>query len=246
MRHILCLDLEATGTDVSNDRIVEFAASWVTHTGAVRLLINPGMPIPPRVTEIHGISDADVADKPTFSELAKEIHDLVKDCDLLGFNLTNFDVPMLWEEFYRAGIIWDLRETKIFDAGTLFKKMEGRTLSDAVRFYCGEELVDAHSALADVQATAKVWQAQIAKYGLDPNDRDALQKASNYDEVRVDLAGKIVLNAEGIPVWNFSTHKGIPVVESEGFALWVLQRDFSENTKIAIRNILQFETEAFR
>ncbi len=208
MKLLICFDIEATGTDVAKDRIVQLAAM---NSNGVKFnwLVNPQIPIPEEATAIHGITNEMVRGIPPFSRYAKDIFEVMKGCDLLGFNLTNFDVPMLWEEFYRAGYEWDLSDTRIFDAGILFKKREGRSLSDAVRFYLGREMQNAHNALSDVEATMEVFQAQLQRYNLSPFmcDRDKVAKETQYDEERVDLAGKIVMK-NGVPVWNFGNCKG--------------------------------------
>lgn len=237
-KQVICFDLEATGTDIARDRIVQFAGINLVTMYEVNWLVNPTIPIPPGATEIHNICDADVARMPPFEQRAQSIYEWIKDCDLLGFNLTNFDVPMLWEEFYRCGIVWDLSNTRIFDAGTLFKKREERTLAAALKFYCNRDLTNAHNALADVKATREVWLAQMDRYQLWGKSRLELEQESNYEEKRVDLAGKILLNKDGVPVYNIGKSKGVPVVDDPGFGYWMLDRDFSENTKIALRRIL--------
>lgn len=248
-RTLLCFDIEATGVNTASDRIVQIAfcevcddpfesgKAMMFNATKRKLLINPGMPIPKEATDIHGITNDDVYGSPTFADCAIVLYDQFKNADLVGFNLTNFDVPILWEEFYRVGIEWDLSKTKIIDVGTLFKRREERTLGAAVKFYCNRELDGAHDALNDVVATCDVLSAQIERYGLDWNDRELLERESNYEEKRVDLAGKIILK-DGVPTWNFGKVKGRPVVEELGFAQWVLDRDFSENTKMHVRTIL--------
>lgn len=236
MKPILCFDIESTGTDPATDRIVQLA---IRGDGAVGTwLFNPGRPIPPGATEIHKITDAMVAECPKFDYHASDIHEIFKRYDLLGFNLSNFDVPILWEEFYRCGIEWDLSNTKIFDAGTLFKRREQRTLAAAVQFYCGREHSDAHDAGSDVAATWDVWRAQLEKYDLTKADRDTLAKESAYEEVRVDLAGKIVVGKDGRPTYNIGKVKGTAVDDDHGFGRWMLDKDFSENTKMHLRKIL--------
>jgi len=239
-KQVICFDLEATGTDIARDRIVQFAGMNLTTLYEVNWLVNPTIPIPPGAFAIHNICDADVANMPPFIQRAHSIYEWIKDCDLLGFNLTNFDVPLLWEEFYRCGIVWDLSNTRIFDAGTLFKKREERTLSAALKFYCNRDLDDAHNALADVHATRSVWHAQMERYQLWDKSQDELEVESNYEDKRVDLAGKIILK-DGVPVYNIGKSKGIAVVDDPGFGFWMLEKDFSENTKIALRKILGLE-----
>lgn len=239
MKQVICFDIESTGTDPATDRIVQFAGRNLTTLYEVNWLVNPQRPIPPEAFTIHGICDADVSQLPPFAQRAQSIYEWIKDADLLGFNLSNFDVPLLWEEFYRCGIEWDLSDTKIFDAGTLFKRREERTLAAAVQFYCGREHTDAHDAGSDVAATCDVWRAQLEKYSLAKADRDALAKESAYDEVRVDLAGKIVVGKDGRPTYNIGKVKGTAVEDDRGFGYWMLNKDFSQNTKMHLNRILE-------
>lgn len=237
-RPLLCFDIEATGVDPAKDRIVQIA--WRSDQGDQgKMLINPNIPIPPEATAIHGITDADVAGAPTFYVVADSLHELFKRCDLVGFNLTNFDVPLLWEEFNNCGgIEWDLSSTRIIDAGTLFKRREERTLAAAVQFYCGRELVDAHDAMNDVNATWDVLAAQIERYKLSLDDRETLERESNYEEKRLDLAGKVIVGKDGRPAYNIGKVKGTAVEDDPSFAVWMLGKDFSENTKRVLRGLL--------
>lgn len=237
-RPLICFDIEATGCDPAKDRIVQFAGICIDTEHQVNWLVNPGVPIPNEAFEIHNICDADVAAMPTFEQRAQSIYEWIKDADLLGFNLTNFDIPVLWEEFYRCGIKWDLSHTRILDAGTLFKRREERTLSAALQFYCDRGLVDAHNAISDVVATIEVWNAQLTKYGLLNADRSVLEKESNYEEKRVDLAGKIIIGKDGRPAYNIGKAKGTAVVDDPGFGRWMLDKDFTANTKLHISRIL--------
>jgi DNA polymerase III subunit epsilon len=248
MKPLLCFDIESTGKDPASDRIVQFAWKLAEPVAGFEesrcFLVNPGMPIPPESTEIHGITDEMVAVSPRFEEHAPYLYGFIKKCDLLGFNLTNFDVPILWEEFHRAGIDWDLSDTRILDAGTLFKKREERSLSAAVQFYCNRTHDAAHDAMGDVLATIDVWEAQLAKYKLDGLTRELQEKESNYDEKRVDLAGKIIIGKDGQPVYNIGKAKGVAVVDDPGFANWMLNRDFSANTKMHLMRILDEASSA--
>jgi len=240
MKRIICFDIESTGTDPSKDRIIQLALSD-GNTVSGDWLVNPGIPIPEASTEVHGFTDAMVADRPSFRAYATEIHSIVRQADLLGFNLSNFDIPILWEEFYRCGIEWDLSETKIFDAGALFKKREERTLAAALKFYCDQESEGLHDAKIDVSATWDVWNAQLKRYGLQHCDRATLAKESAYDEVRVDLAGKIIIGKDGRPTYNIGKVNGTAVEDDLGFAHWMLDRDFSQNTKMHLMKILNSE-----
>lgn len=240
---LICFDIEATGPDPASDRIIQIAGKCIETGFEINWMVNPGFPIPAESTAIHGICDADVAACPTFNHYAQSLHDWMKDADLVGFNLTNFDVPILWEEFYRCGIVWDLSNTRILDAGTLFKKREQRTLSAALQFYCGRDHNGAHDALGDVIATLDVWEAQLGRYGLADKDREELEIESNFEEKRVDLAGKIVIGKDGRPAYNIGRAKGTAVEDDRGFGYWMLDRDFSENTKIHLRRLLETSNE---
>lgn len=238
---ICFFDLEATGLDISKDRIVEFGAmkfnggkqtSW-------RSYINPQMPIPPEATEIHGITDEMVKDAPIFSALAKDIHRSMEGCIIAGFNCRNYDIPLLWEEFYRCKIEWQIRPNDIIDVGNIFKLKHPRDLTAAVKTYCNRDHADAHSALADVDATADVFRGQLdAHDDLLEMTHEQLAEFCQMEERRVDLCGTIVLNKEGIPVFNTKRNKGVPVLNDVGYAEWFLRNDFPQSTKVAIEKIL--------
>lgn len=248
-RPLVFFDLETTGTDPAKDRIVELAmvkyrrpkAGGLANHEILTSLIRPPCPIPPAATAVHGITDVDVKDKPAFLTVAGQYHDFVKGCDLAGYNLRGFDIPCLWEEFCRAGIVWDLDGICIIDAGEIFKKKEERTLEAAMRFFCGQEHIGAHGAAADCHATAAVLIAQIKRYAdLMTMDRAALDKASRHDDdTRVDLAGKIRRNEQGEPVYAIGKAKGVRVVDDPGFGHWMLRNDFGEETKRCIRKLLE-------
>jgi DNA polymerase-3 subunit epsilon len=234
---MISFDIEGTGVNPASDRIIQLGA---IRDGEKRLwVVNPGQAIPPEATAIHGISDADVAHLPRFCEIADEVEGFFRGHDLIGFNLLNYDIPLLWEEFYRAGIEWDLSMVNIIDAGAVFKKKEERTLAAAVKFYCNEDLEGAHGALADSQAVLKVWGKMLDRYPDIKNMSRKEQAAfSKFDESRVDLAGKIVIGKDGRPAYNIGKAKGVAVQDDPGFGRWMLDKDFSENTKIVIRRIL--------
>lgn len=249
-RPVVIFDLEATGTDIAADRIVEFAAvklpnplvNIINHAPQLVFRCNPEIPIPAEATAVHGITNEDVSGLPPFRERAREVLAFIDGCDLAGFNLSNFDVPLLWEEFWRAEIEWDLvSQANIIDAGTLFKKREPRTLAAALKFYCGEELTNAHEALSDVIATASVLSAQLRRYDLGGKDRAELAAETAMDR-RVDLAGKIVRReSDGVPVYNFGKVKGTPVLEDLGFARWMMMRNFPTHTIRTLEAILSGE-----
>lgn len=242
-RPLICFDIESTGTNPATDKIITLALRSVGSLETARyIIVNPGIPIPKEATEVHGITDDMVAGLPPFSAFANDIHECLKDADVLGFNLTNFDIPILWEEFYRCGIDWDLSETKVIDVGVLFKKREERTLAAAVQFYCGREHGNAHDAMSDVGSTIDVFEAQLLRYKLGGLTREQLMAESNYEEKRVDLAGKIIIGKDGRPTYNIGKAKGVAVEDDPGFGCWMLNRDFSENTKMHLNRILYPET----
>ena len=193
---ICFFDLETTGINITNDRIVEISILKVHPDGKEERntwLVNPTIPIPKEVTAIHGISDADVADKPRFKELAKDIYNLIKDSDLGGFNSDRFDIPLLAEEMLRAEVDFDMKNRVSIDVQTIFHKMEQRTLSAAYKFYCDKNLDDAHSAEADTNATFEVLKAQLAKYDELENDTKFLAEFSSRKKF-ADFAGFITYN----------------------------------------------------
>ena len=234
---ICFFDLETTGVNITTDRVVEIAVLKVHPNGkeeSHRWLVNPEMPIPKEVTAIHGISDADVADKPTFKEIAKEVHNLIKDSDLGGFNSNRFDIPLLAEEMLRADLDFDMKNRLTIDVQTIFHKMEQRTLSAAYKFYCDKNLEDAHSAEADTMATYEVLKAQIAKYDDIENDTKFLAEFSSRKKF-ADFAGFIVFNKKGEECFSFGKHKGKLVTEilekEPGYFGWLLNADFPLYTK---------------
>jgi len=236
-KHICFFDLETTGINITSDRIVEIAVLKVFPDGKEdrkTWLINPGMPIPAEVTAIHGISDADVADKPTFKELANEINSMVKDSDLAGFNSNRFDIPLLAEEMLRAGIDFDMKGRVAVDVQTIFHKMEQRTLAAAYKFYCDKNLEDAHSAAADAEATYEVLKAQLAKYDELQNDTKFLAEFSSRKRF-ADFAGFIVYNKYNEECFSFGKHKAKRVEdvlnEEPGYFGWLLNADFPLYTK---------------
>lgn len=245
MKPIVFFDIEATGVDPAKDRIVQIAAKEFFDGGSANFFrnVNPCMPIPKEASDIHGITDEMAAGYPAFNEFAKELHEFMLGFDLGGFNLLNFDVPLLWEEFFRCGIRWDLAGVNIVDVGNIFKKMEERTLSAAVKFYIGEEPEGAHNADVDAFNTWRVFNAQLMRYkDLKQLGIEELAKFSRFDE-RADLAGKIVYNAAGVPCYNIGKAKGTPVLDDTGFGMWMLNKDFTQNTKEVLRGILGISPE---
>ncbi|MBO7415978.1 MAG: 3'-5' exonuclease [Bacteroidaceae bacterium] len=240
---IVFFDLETTGTNTIQDRIVEISYLKVWQNGNEDMhtrRVNPEMHIPEESTAIHHITDDDVRDCPTFKEIAKEIARDFEGCDIAGFNSNRFDVPLLAEEFLRAGIDIDLSRHRFIDVQVIFHKMEQRTLSAAYRFYCGKELTDAHSADGDTRATYEVLMAQLDRYPDLPNDMGKLSEFSSFTR-NVDFAGRIIRNDKGQEVFNFGKYKDIPVIEvfrrDPGYYSWILQGDFPLNTKQVLTRI---------
>lgn len=234
---ICFFDLETTGINITSDRIVEISILKVHPNGKEETytqLVNPTIPIPPEVTLVHGISDADVADKPTFKEISKEVHNLIKDSDLGGFNSNRFDIPLLAEEMLRAEVDFDMKNRQSIDVQTIFHKMEQRTLSAAYKFYCDKNLDDAHSAEADTFATYEVLKAQLKRYEELENDANFLAEFSSRKKF-ADFAGFIAYNKEGLECFSFGKHKGklvTEVLENEpGYFGWLLNADFPLYTK---------------
>jgi DNA polymerase III subunit epsilon len=249
-RPLAFFDLETTGIKVSTDRIVEICIVRVAIDGSTKtktLRINPGMPIPPEVTAIHGITDEDIKDAPKFAEVARELLQFLENCDLAGFNSNHFDIPLLAEEFYRAGIDFDLKGRRFIDIQNIFHKMEPRNLKAAYKFYCGKELINAHSAEADTMATYEILLCQLDRYQdvniqdrkgniVTPvvNDVKALSEFS-YASRNVDLIGHIIFNDKNVEVFNFGKHKGKSVGQvfrdEPSYYDWIMKSDFPQSTK---------------
>lgn len=250
---LVFFDLETTGTNINSDRIVEICYLKVYPNGneeSKTLRINPEMHIPEESSAIHGIYDADVADCPTFKEVAKKIAADIEGCDLAGFNSNRFDIPVLAEEFLRAGVDVDMMKRKFVDVQVIYHKLEQRTLSAAYKFYCNKNLEDAHTAEADTRATYEVLKAQLDRYpDILENDLNFLSEYSSYNK-NVDFAGRIVYNEQGIEVFNFGKYKGMSVKEvlqkDPGYYGWILNGDFTLNTKNVLTKIRLRETGLFK
>ena len=242
-RPLVFFDLETTGVDTAKDRIVEISMVKVMPDGEeiVRTrLINPQMHIPEDATAVHGITDEDVKDQPTFAQIAKSLSQFIEGCDFGGFNSNRFDLPMLVEEFLRAGVDVDFKNRKFIDVQNIFHKMEQRTLVAAYKFYCNKDLTDAHSAEADTRATYEVLKAQLDRYSELQNDVAALAEFSSRGET-VDYAGRIVYNDKGEEVFNFGKYKGVKVSEvfqrEPSYYDSMLNGDFPLYTKKVITEI---------
>lgn len=240
---LVILDLETTGVNIVNDRIVEFSALKVSPGGAeewLTLRINPGIPIPAEATRIHGISDADVANEPHFKDVAKRIASFVEGCDLAGFNAMRFDIPVLCEEFLRVSVDFNPARHRYIDVQVIFHKKEQRTLSAAYKFYCNMELENAHSAQVDTAATYEILKAQLDRYPDLENDIEKLSAFSAFNN-NADLAGRIIFNEQGTEVFNFGKHKGKPVElvfkDEPSYYSWMMNGDFPLNTKQVITAI---------
>ena len=240
---IVFFDLETTGINIVKDRIVEISFVKVHPNGkeeSKTRRINPEMPIPPESTAIHGITDEDAKDCPTFKEIAKSLAAQIEGCDLAGYNSNRFDIPLLAEEFLRAGVDIDLNKRKFVDVQTIFHKMEQRTLAAAYKFYCDKSLENAHTAEADTMATYEVLKAQLDRYPELQNDINFLSQYSSYTN-NVDFAGRMVYNDKGEEVINFGKYKGRLVEEvlknDPGYYSWIMNGDFPLNTKKILTEI---------
>lgn len=262
LRNPICFfDLETTGINITNDRILEIAVIKMLPNGEVQRksnVLNPTIPIPAESSAIHGIHENDVVGKPTFKEVAKEYARFFEGADLAGFNVLKFDIPMLVEEFLRVGVDFDYSRKKIIDAQKIFHLMEKRTLSAAYKFYVNKDLINSHSAEADTQATMEVFLAQVERYegqqvtdGLNrpigeiKNDMDVLGKLTSQG--LVDLAGRMIMNDKGIEVFNFGKHKNKPVTtvfkEEQSYYDWMMNGDFPLDTK---RKLTEIKLRGFK
>ncbi|MDB5011372.1 MAG: 3-5 exonuclease [Mucilaginibacter sp.] len=255
-RPLAFFDLEATGTNVATDRIVEISIIKLHPTGEEEVKtwrVHPGIPIPLESSLIHGIYDEHIQDEPKFKELAQEIAAFLQNSDLAGYNSNKFDIPMLVEEFLRAGVSFDLDKCHFVDVQNIFHQMEQRTLKAAYRFYCNKQIINAHSAEADTRATMEVLLAQIEKYeNMEWEDKkgnktipivnnvEALHQFTNLNRP-VDFAGRLAYNEQGEEVFNFGKHKGKKVEDiftiEPSYYSWMMQGDFPLYTKRKLEEI---------
>ena len=242
-RPIVFFDLETTGINIATDRIVEISILKVFPNGnkeSKTWLVNPEVKIPKEASDIHGITNEKVANEPTFKELAPKVHELIKGCDLAGFNSNRFDVPLLAEEMLRAEVDFDLTNIKFVDVQTIFHKKEQRTLSAGYQFYCNKELEGAHSAEADTNATYEILLAQIEKYDDIGNTVNELSAYSSHQK-RADFAGFIQFNDNDIEIFTFGKYKNRTVLEvlaeNPGYYNWIMNADFPLYTKKVLTNI---------
>ena len=242
-RPLAFIDIEGTGLSPEKDRIVELSITKVfpdeSRESRTRRF-NPEMPIPAAATEIHGITDEDVKECVNFQHTAKGLFKFIDGCDIAGFASNRYDVPMLYREFLRAGIIWDYKSVRFIDAGNIFKIKEERTLAAALRFYCGKELIGAHGAAADVEATIDVLFAQLEKYEDIPTDLDELQVYCNYGKRILDISGKFTLNDKDEIIINFGQNKGSRAIDEPGLMQWMINKDFAPDTLEICHQILNY------
>lgn len=243
-RPLAFFDIESTGTNIGIDRIVELCILKIKTDGEKSLKtwrINPERPIPPEIIAIHGITDADVADKPTFAQVAKEIMEFIAGCDLAGYNSNQFDAPLLNEELLRVGMDLKADRRRFVDVFKIFQKMERRDLQSAYRFYCNKELTNAHSAEADVKATYEVLLGQIERYGSAlQNDIEFLHDFSAETEF-VDAGRRLIRDEKGVVRFNFGKYKGHAVEEvlrkEPQYYDWMMKSDFLLDTKQKLQEI---------
>lgn len=242
-RPIVFFDLETTGTNINTDRIVEISLIKLLPDGRVSSKtrrINPEIPIPAEATAVHHITDEDVANEPTFRQVANSLAQLMAGCDIAGFNSNRFDIPLLDQEFCRAKVDFDFSKARFIDVQTIYHKKEPRTLVAAYKYYCGKDLEGAHSALADTQATMEVLLAQIEKYDDLPNEVGALSEYASNNR-NVDFMGRLIFDDQGREVINFGKYKGRLAEEvlakDPGYYSWILGGDFPQNTKNAFTRI---------
>ena len=240
---IVFFDLETTGINIAKDRIVEISVLKVYPNGKEEqktIRVNPGMHIPEEASAIHGIYDEDVKDAPMFKHIARELAHYIEGCDLGGYNSNRFDIPLLAEEFLRAEADFDMSKRKFVDVQTIFHKMEQRTLSAAYHFYCDKCLEDAHTAAADTMATYEVLMSQLDRYPDLQNDVTFLSDYSSFNK-NVDFAGRMVYDDKGVEVFNFGKYKGMSVADvlkrDPGYYSWILNSDFTLNTKAMLTKI---------
>jgi len=247
-RPLAFFDLETTGVQVAQDRIVEISIIKLNPDGSEEVmtaLVNPGIPIPAETSAIHGITDEKVKDASTFRELGAKVKEFIGNADLSGFNCLRFDVPLLMEEFLRNDLDMDMKNRKVVDVQNIFHKMEQRTLVAAYKFYCNKDLTNAHSAEADTRATMEVLLSQIEKYDELQDDVPSLHDFSKRGN-NLDFAGQIVENEKGEAVFNFGKNKGKTVIEilkkQPGYYSWMMEAQFASYTKKVLTEI---RVEAF-
>lgn len=242
------LDLETTGTNPLEDRIIEIAIvrfgltdQSIPSRTTFGQLLNPGIPIPKQASDVHGITDEKIKNKPMFADIVSQVEFMLADADIYGYNSNKFDVPMLVNEFSRVGKYLDLSKTRLIDIQNIFKRQESRTLSYAYKFFTGKDHTDAHGALADVLATAEIFQKQKEMYAdlIDFKDIDKLALYCNYDKPRVDISGHITLDTDGDYVLTFGKWKNTKLKEiPSSYLSWMVSSNFPLDTKTICKTFL--------
>lgn len=266
-KDLVFFDLEATGLNVLRDRIVQIGMIKYFKDGRdpveFETLINPGIPISEEAIAVHGITPQMVANKPTFIHVAQKIFDFIGNADLAGYNSNRFDIPMLLEEFYRAEIEFDVDSRRTIDIQRIFYKMEPRTLKAAYKFYCNQEMENAHDALADVKATIDVFKGQLERYqDVDMNDEDGnivtqpikndMQAIHEFtsDLNMIDATQRLKYDHNGVVIFNFGKYNGLPVAESlakdKQYYFWILEKEFSQQVKKAVKKLVKEYEDAHK
>jgi DNA polymerase III subunit epsilon len=242
-RCLAFFDIETTGLNITTDRIVEISILKIHPDGkeeSKTFLVNPEIPISQESLNIHGITNNDVKDKPTFQQIAKSIAQFLEGCDFAGYNSNKFDIPVLAEEFLRTNIDFDISKHRFIDVQVIFHKMEQRTLTAAYQFYCHKQLENAHHAEADTLATYEILLAQLDRYNDLQNDVEYLSHFSAHTR-NVDLAGRVILDENGVETFNFGKYKGQHVTDvfkkDPNYFKWMMDGDFTRNTKQVISQI---------
>ncbi len=240
-RPLIFFDIESTGLDTAKDRIIDLSTFSVNPDGTKQITnfrFNPGIPIPPSSTSIHGIKNSDVKDSPFFKDRVEEVYKLFSNCDVAGYNIFNFDIPLLVEEFLRCGKEWPHTDTKAVDAYTIFAKKLPRNLTGAYKFFCDKDLENAHSAEADIRATEEIFNSQLDKYSDIGEDVEHInQFCIEGQKPIVDYAKRLTYNEKGEVVFNFGKNKGKRVIDEREYARWMYKTDFPLNTKNALKKI---------
>lgn len=243
-KSICVFDIESTGLSVAKDRIVSLAITKLLPDGTKEskyAIFNPGIPIPKEASDVHGITDEMVFDKPKFSQLAKGIRSFIGDSYIAGYNNNFFDNEMLLEEFYRCGIEFPNKETVSIDACSIFKHFEKRDLTSALKFYCNENLTDAHNAQNDVDATVKVLFAQLERYE-ELKDKTLTEISKMFiPENYAERTGKILIDQDGDYVWSYGKHKGEKLKKTLSYNLWMYGTDISTSIKIILKKVIDGE-----
>lgn len=241
-RPIVFFDIEKTGTKVDTDRIVQISLLKYFPDGKEEiktLLVNPSIPIPKEASDVHGITDEMVKDAPTFAQIADEIYNFLINCDLSGFNIHKFDLPLLRYEFARVNRSIDISAINILDPYVIYLKKEPRNLTAAYKYYCDKDLVGAHDAEADIKATKEVFFAQLQRYNDIGTNLNEVAAFSNFNEFRqADISGKLLLDATNNLIYNFGKNKGKLVTDDLDYAKWILGSDFPSDAKNILRQFI--------